>query len=134
MTLRKGSTGDPSNKVDALQPLTGLLIDLGRGRLSGHITEVPGDDPLFPACEKLKGLLDRVELVNREVSGAMHAAVEGGCHRKFIALGVQGSFIPVAPSRKCCVRGRSCRRSPSPRGRWRKSSTSSRRSPARPTF
>jgi len=98
MTVRKGSTGESSNKVDALQLLTGLLIDAGRGRLSGRITEVPGDDPLFPACEALNGLLDRVELVNREVSGAMHAAVEGRYHRKFIALGVQGSFIPVAQS------------------------------------
>lgn len=84
--------------VDALARLNDLLTQAAEGRLSGRIVDVPSDDPLYGACGGLNGLLDRVELVNREVSGAMLAAVEGRYHRKFIALGVTGSFVPVADS------------------------------------
>jgi methyl-accepting chemotaxis protein len=88
----------PSNGVHALARLNALLADASMGRLSGRIVDVPADDPLYPACTSLNGLLDRVELVNREVSGAMTAAVEGRYHRRFVALGVTGSFVPVAES------------------------------------
>ncbi len=93
------AAADPSvPSVDALVRLNDLLVQAADGRLSGRIVDVPTDDPLYSACMGLNGLLDRVELVNREVSGAMLAAVEGRYHRKFIALGVTGSFVPVAES------------------------------------
>ncbi len=99
MATRKTPAADRgTGAVDALARLTDLLDQSAAGRLSGRIVDVPGDDPLYPACQGLNGLLDRVELVNREVSGAMLAAVEGRYHRKFIALGVTGSFVPVADS------------------------------------
>lgn len=39
-----------------------------------------------------------MEFVNREVTGAMQASLEGRYHRKFLTMGVTGSFIPVAES------------------------------------
>jgi methyl-accepting chemotaxis protein len=84
--------------VNALDRLTTLLDEAAVGRLSGRIVDVPPEDPLYAACMGLNGLLDRVELVNREVSGAMGAAVEGRYHRRFVSLGVSGSFLPVAQS------------------------------------
>lgn len=87
-----------TTKVDAVQHLTELLANAGEGRLSGRIVDVPKDDPLYAACIGANNLLDRVELVNREVSGAMQAALAGRYHRKFIAQGVTGSFVPVAES------------------------------------
>jgi methyl-accepting chemotaxis protein len=95
MATRK--TAAPSG-VDALARLTALLTDAGAGRLSGRIVDVPEDDPLHDACKSANALLDRVELVNREVAGAMTAAVEGRYHRRFVTLGVTGSFTPVAES------------------------------------
>ncbi len=95
-TRKTPESGAPRN--DALERLTHLLSEAGAGRLSGRITDVPSDDTLYGACLGLNNLLDKVELVNREVSGAMSAAVEGRYHRRFIALGVSGSFVPVADS------------------------------------
>ena len=94
---RASAASEPNaTRVDALARLNDLLTQAAEGRLSGRIVDVPSDDPLYGACGGLNELLDRVELVNREVSGAMLAAVEGRYHRKFIALGVTGSFVPVA--------------------------------------
>jgi methyl-accepting chemotaxis protein len=89
---------DPATDSSALQRLTQLLQAAGAGKLSGRIVDVPPTDPLFDACVGLNNLLDRVELVNREVTGAMGAAVEGRYHRRFLAMGVTGSFVPVADS------------------------------------
>ena len=63
MATQKSST--PPG-VDALARLNTLLADASAGRLSGRIVDVPASDPLFPACISLNGLLDRVELVNRD--------------------------------------------------------------------
>lgn len=84
--------------IDAIKRLTSLLTEAGAGRLSGRITDVSPQDPLHDACVSLNELLDKVELVNREVSGAMSAAAERRYHRRFIAIGMSGSFVSIANS------------------------------------
>jgi methyl-accepting chemotaxis protein len=98
MATRKTPADGGNGAVDSLARLTDLIDQAAIGRLSGRIVDVAPDDPLYPACQGLNRLLDRVELVNREVSGAMQAAVEGRYYRTFIPVGVTGSFVPVAES------------------------------------
>lgn len=94
-------TTAPSTPASAVQPetvarLAALLRNASVGMLSGRITDVAPDDPLAEVVEAANDLLDRVETSNREVLGAMGAALEGRYHRRYVRRGMNGSFVTVA--------------------------------------
>lgn len=80
-----------------LNILSAVLKDAARGNLSARISLIDIDEssPVYLGAMSANLILDRLETLNREVVGAMTAAIDGRYYRTVIGKGLPGHFYQV---------------------------------------
>ena len=83
-----------SAEVDAISL---ALRTAAAGNLSARVSllDVKDDSAVFTSAMAVNLVLDRIETMNREVIGAMSAAVDGRFYRRVISKGLPGHFQQV---------------------------------------
>ncbi len=83
-----------------LAQFTRTLQSAAAGNLSARISllDVPPTSPVYAGAMAVNLVLDRMETMNREVIGAMSAAVDGRFYRSIITKGLPGHFRQVTES------------------------------------
>lgn len=82
---------------DHLDHITRVMRAAAKGNLSkrSSLTLIDKESPVYAVAMAGNLILDRVETLNREVLGAMSAAIDGRFYRSVIAKGLPGHFRQV---------------------------------------
>ncbi len=90
----EGAAGDVSADIAVI---TRVLHAAARGNLSRRVSliEINKESPVYEGAMAANLILDRMETLNREVLGAMSAAMEGRFYRSVIGKGLPGHFSQV---------------------------------------
>jgi methyl-accepting chemotaxis protein len=80
-----------------IEVITRVLRAAARGNLSRRVSliDINQDSPVYESAMAANLILDRMETLNREVLGAMSAAMEGRFYRSVIGKGLPGHFSQV---------------------------------------
>lgn len=74
-----------------------VMVGAANGNLSARVslTDIDADSEIYDTAMAVNLILDRMETLNREVLGAMSAAIDGRFYRSVIAKGLPGHFTQV---------------------------------------